>query len=340
MKKAIVKLLMAGTEGWAAADAQTLDGLTLSDSLDQVEQLFGGDCLLQDLKSNFTVDYYNQSEWGYRLIHSPEGSIHLALNFDGRFHPEGYYAQACMVAEQIEANQAKAVLEVGSGKGFNSLFLAEKYPTVQFTGIDLTPLHVKLASQKASALGNLEFKLGDFNRLDLPDQSVDVLFGVECFCYAQNPEQVLKEVFRVLRPGGQCIAFDGYLREPLLHYPQDLQKATSFTEVSMAVQDGFIEAGVWKDAAIAAGFEVEMCQDLTDAVQPNLRRLRKISLLFFNRSLRARILTFLMPKYLVRNAIAGLLMPFVFNPDASKGSLGYYAWVLRRPAQYSGSQAA
>jgi SAM-dependent methyltransferase len=328
VKQTLIKLLKTG---FNANNSTQNYQLSLSETLERIDKLFGCDRILKEFDKNITVPYYNQSEWGYRFYHSDRGSIHLALNFDGVFKPEGYYVQPLTVGEQIDRLGAKDVLEIGSGKAFNSLFLAEKYPNVKFTGVDLTPLHLKLAQKKASQVNNLSFKFGDFNqKLDFPDRSFDIVFAVECLCYStKQPEVALAEIFRILRPGGQLIVFDGYRKAKIETFDKDLQLATCLTETSMAVQQGFLEIENWLNVASSIGFDVETKEDLSFATLPNLARLKKLSLKFIQSSWRANVIAFLLPKYLVRNAIAGLLMEFIFAPKT--GSCSYCKVILERP---------
>ena len=104
----------------------------------------------------------------------------------------------------------KRILEVGCGKGFNSVYLASQCPARNFVGIDLTPLHVALAQKAGQALANLRFARGNFQQLDFPDHSFDLVFGVETLCHASDVAEVYAELFRVLRPGGRVVIFDGY----------------------------------------------------------------------------------------------------------------------------------
>jgi ubiquinone/menaquinone biosynthesis C-methylase UbiE len=326
LQQTIIKLLKTGFK----KDNSTLNHqLTLSEAIAQIDRLLGCDRILKEFDTNITVPYYTQSEWGYRFYHSEQDAIHMALNFDGVFKADGYYVQPQIVGAQIDRLFAQDVLEIGCGKGFNSQFLAEQYPNVKFTGVDLTPLHIKIATQKASKTHNLSFQIGDFNKLDFPDESFDIVFAFECMCHAKQPQTPLAEIFRILRPGGQLIVFDGYRKAELATFDKDLQMATCLTETSMAVQHGFAEIESWLNVAKSAGFDVKKSEDLSFAILPTLARLKKLSLRFLQSPWRANIIAFLLPKYLVRNAIAGLLMGFTFDPQA--GSCSYYKVILSRP---------
>jgi len=325
MKKTILKLLTGGLPDRAS---QLTENLTLERAIARIDRLFGCDRILAEFDADLTVPYYTQSELGYRLYHSVEDAIHMSLNFDGHFHAEGYYAQAKVVAEEIEKLGLSRVLELGCGKGFNSQFLADRFPKFQFVGIDLTPSHIAIANQKASHLSNLKFQIGDFNGLDFPPQSFDLAFAVECLCHAPQPRIVLAEIFRLLRPGGKLVIFDGYRRGTLESFPQDLQTATQLIEVAMAVQGGFSELEHWTEIAKTVGFSVESREDLSVAIQPTLLRLRSLSVNFFQSYWRSKLLAWLLPKYLIRNSVAGLLMPFAV--EVERGSLGYYQLILKR----------
>ena len=226
---------------------------------------------------------------------------------------------------------AKNVLELGCGKGFNSCFLAQQYPAVQFTGIDLTPLHIKIASRKGHKFSNLSFQQGNFNHLNFLDQSFDIVFAFECLCYASPMEIALAEIFRVLRPGGQLIIFDGYRQIKLEKLPKLVQTAIQLTEMSMAVSHGFVEVDNWNTMAQSIGFRVKTIEDISLEVLPTLLKFQKSSMKVFDPSWKVKILVSLLPKYLIRNSIAGLLMPLIYSTN--KESLGYYKFILERPLE-------
>jgi len=325
MKKLILKLL---TSGLKPNYSQPTEQLTLENAITQIERFFGCDHILKEFDADITVPYYTQSELGYRLYHSAEDAIHMALNFDGVFDVDAYKHQPRIVAEQVHKLGATRVLEVGCGKGFNSLFLANQYPSVQFVGIDLTPSHIAIANSKARDLSNLTFQIGDFNCLNFQSQSFDLVFACECLCHAAQPHITLAEIFRLLRPGGKLVVFDGYRQGKLESFSQELQTLTQLTEIGMAIRHGFSEVEDWTEVARNVGFSVEIIEDLTFAIQPTILRLQSLSLLFFKSYWRSKLFTFLLPKYLVRNAVSSLLMPFTFK--INQGALGYYKFILNR----------
>ena len=302
--------------------------LSLAEALAKTDAIFGRERSLVVSDPSAIVSYFTQSEWAYSLYHSDADCIHLAINEDGKFSPEGYYVHPRYIAQQIESLNAKSVLEVGCGKGFNSRYLAEQFSSVNFLGLDLTPLHVEIARQKSKVFKNLSFQTGDFNAIPFASNSVDIVFGVETLCYAKDTSLLFKEMHRVLRPSGQLIVFDAFGNAPPSTWPADIQAAVKLTEVSMVVEHGFAPMAQWLEAARSAGFQVSLHKNLTFAVRPGLLRLQSLAQRFFRVRLRARLLQWLSPQYLVRNAIAGLLMPYVFLPAESP--IGYFQIALTK----------
>jgi arsenite methyltransferase len=98
------------------------------------------------------------------------------------------------------------VLEVGCGPGFYSCRLADEYPQLQTTGIDLSDNLLQRAKRRASRrrLLNCEFRKGDAHALPASLCHVDAVVMSRLFLIVPDREAVVREVFRVLRPGGRC----------------------------------------------------------------------------------------------------------------------------------------
>ena len=204
---------MRPNQHWLILERDVLSA-GLTKYLRKVRREFDTDALLrQQPDREDIVQYYEDSDYAFRLFHSTEGSIHMALNFDGKFDKQGYYGQAKIVQKHIDQTKPRRVLELGSGKGFNSIYLAEQNSGIEFVGVDITPPHVATSQNRARHIANLRFEIEDFQDLSFPSESFDLVFVVESLCHAIDMTRALAEVHRVLAPGGRFIVIDGF-REP------------------------------------------------------------------------------------------------------------------------------
>ena len=297
--------------------------------LGQLREIFDVDAFLKQEVSPRTIrQYYTDCAWVYGLLHSPAGAIHLALNYDGRYNPDGFYEQPRLVQKQINALKAERVLEVACGKGFNTHYLAPRNTHTEFCAIDWTPLHVQIASRKQRP--NTAFAVGDYQRLAFTDSTFDLIFAIECLCYARDLSEVLAEAYRVLRPGGRLVLTDGFRCPGLETLEPAMQVAAQLVELSMNVEQ-FWDIDVFVQTAERTGFRVQEKQDLSNAIQPNLRHLQRIAQLYLRWPALARRVTRLLPPYLVRHAVTGLLGAETLKSQAQ----GYYALVLEKPEKLS-----
>src|ERR1700712_1364547 len=98
------------------------------------------------------------------------------------------------------------VVEVACGPGFYSCRLAEEFPQLQTTGVDLSEPLLRRAKHRARrrSLPNCSFCRGDAHALPGGLGRVDALVVSRLFLIVRNREAVVQEIFRVLRPGGRC----------------------------------------------------------------------------------------------------------------------------------------
>jgi arsenite methyltransferase len=98
------------------------------------------------------------------------------------------------------------VLELGCGPGFYACRLSQEYPQIHTTGVDLSRRLIERAKSRAArrSLQNCTFAHGDAHALPDADSSIDAIVVSRLFLIVFDPEAVLNEIFRVLRPGGRC----------------------------------------------------------------------------------------------------------------------------------------
>lgn len=98
------------------------------------------------------------------------------------------------------------LIELGCGPGFYACQLSQEYPQIFTTGVDLSRRLIARARSRAASrsLRNCTFSHGDAHSLPNPSSSVDAIIVSRLFLIVPQREAVLREIFRVLKPGGRC----------------------------------------------------------------------------------------------------------------------------------------
>ena len=110
---------------------------------------------------------------------------------------------------EIEFGPSARVLEIGCGTGSIARVLSRQPGVAQVVGIDPSPVFIAKARELSAAGDIVEFEEGDGRALRFADEDFDVVVVHTSLCHIPQPEQVLTETFRVLRPVGTVAVFDG-----------------------------------------------------------------------------------------------------------------------------------
>src|SRR6266576_1282173 len=149
-------------------------------------------------------------------------------------------------------NPGEVVLDLGSGGGIDVLLSAKRVgPTGKAYGLDMTEEMLALADENKRRAGakNVEFLRGEIEHIPLPDNSVDVIISNCVINLSADKDQVLREAFRVLKPGGRFAVSDVVTRGDV---PDQLRQSMLLWVGCIA---GALEESEYRSKLKAAGFE-------------------------------------------------------------------------------------
>jgi arsenite methyltransferase len=144
------------------------------------------------------------------------------------------------------------VLDLGSGGGIDVLLSAHRVgPAGKVYGLDMTDEMLALAreNQKKAGIDHVEFLKGHIEQIPLPDNHVDLIISNCVINLSTDKDRVLREAFRVLKPGGRFAVSDVVTRGPM---PSEIRSRVLLWVGCVA---GALEESDYRAKLTAAGFE-------------------------------------------------------------------------------------
>ncbi|HLZ42845.1 MAG TPA: arsenite methyltransferase [Candidatus Sulfotelmatobacter sp.] len=151
-----------------------------------------------------------------------------------------------------QLSPGEAVLDLGSGGGIDVLLSARRVgPAGKAYGLDMTDEMLALANEnkRKSGVANVEFLKGEIENIPLPDNSVDVIISNCVINLSADKDKVLREAFRVLKPGGRFAVSDVVTRGAML---PEIRRSVMAWVGCIA---GALEENEYRSKLARAGFE-------------------------------------------------------------------------------------
>lgn len=146
----------------------------------------------------------------------------------------------------------ETVLDLGSGGGIDVLLSARRVgPAGKAYGLDMTDEMLALANEnkRKAGLENVEFLKGEIENIPLPDNSVDVIISNCVINLSADKDRVIREAFRVLKPGGRFAVSDVVTRGEIL---AEIRQSVLAWVGCIA---GALDENDYRSKLLAAGFE-------------------------------------------------------------------------------------
>jgi arsenite methyltransferase len=151
-----------------------------------------------------------------------------------------------------QLKEGETVLDLGSGGGIDVLLSARRVgPAGKVYGLDMTDEMLALANEnkRKAGLENVEFLKGEIENIPLPDNSVDVIISNCVINLSADKDRVLREAFRVLKPGGRFAVSDVVTRGAI---PDEIRQRVLLWVGCIA---GALEENEYRAKLAKAGFE-------------------------------------------------------------------------------------
>lgn len=203
----------------------------------------------------------------------------LWLNF-GYWKSAKTYPEACVALADLLASAARMgehdVLDVGFGYGEQDVHWAKTIPVKHITGVNITPLHVEVASKRVANLGlsdRITLQIGSATELEFLDASFDRVVALESAFHFDPRDEFFEHAYRVLRPGGR-IALADFAPVPGSGAPTTFDRMVLRT---LAIPDkNFYDRDEYAERMRAKGFVNVEAKSIRNYVFPGMDRYMKM----------------------------------------------------------------
>lgn len=170
-------------------------------------------------KQQHVIDYFDQTHNDYRLLWGIDRHLGLHCGFSDeqvRGHDQAVLHMNQVLASMAGISASDRVVDAGCGIGGSALWIAEHIGAA-VVGVNINPRQIEQARQLAKERRldkRVQFHVADFCATRLAGESFNIAWALESACYAEDKRLLLRELWRLLKPGGRLVVADGFLARP------------------------------------------------------------------------------------------------------------------------------
>jgi tocopherol O-methyltransferase len=230
------------------------------------------------------INYYDNTYWDYKISWgiSRHYGIHYGFHdIKHQKHDEAILNMNRVMAEMSGVNSQSVILDAGCGIGGSAIWLAKNFGT-KVIGITLSEKQCNIAKTLAekNKIDYLsQFFVRDFISTGFPDESFDIVWAIESFCYAENKYDFLVEAKRILKRGGRLIVADFFLTKPIVENFLDDKKLLEEWMNGWIIPNLITQIKL-KNYFKKIGFQNIQIKNINQNILPSAKRMYLLSQLF------------------------------------------------------------
>jgi ubiquinone/menaquinone biosynthesis C-methylase UbiE len=196
------------------------------------------------------VQYYESMNLALKRLNNEYTMLHYPFyvnEYDSFIQAQKNLTDYCI--SLLKPIRNKEILEIGCGNGVQALYINANYSPLRITGIDLNNANIEIANSERDRanIDNVCFHIDDAQKLSyIPSDSIDIVLNIESAFHYPDKAAFLKEIHRVLKPGGEFLIAD--ILSTWTKWERNIktlgvQRVTHFWDQNR-YDDGFLKSGL------------------------------------------------------------------------------------------------